>query len=80
MNEDRAKLGVHISNVKNNLHTLQKTRILNYRRDVLALFKARVEVNSEQHAKQKCTLLEKFIRAFDVEGDGMFINSVSNEE
>jgi methyl coenzyme M reductase subunit C len=79
-NIDRAKLEVHLNNVKNNLHTLQKTRLLNYRHNVLALFKARIAVNEEQHAKQKCTLLENFIRGFDVEGGGIFINSVNNEK
>jgi hypothetical protein len=44
------------------------------------MFKATVAVNSDQHAKQKCTLLKKFIQGFGVEGVGIFINSVKNEE
>jgi hypothetical protein len=57
-NKDRTKPGVHLNNVKNKLHTLQKTHRFNYRRNVLTLFKAAVAVNSEQRAEQKCTLLE----------------------
>ena len=65
-NKGRAKSGVHLNNVKNNLHTLQKTYRLNYRRNVLT-FNVTVAVNSEERVKEKCTLLEKFIQCFGVE-------------
>jgi len=78
-NKDRVKSGVHLNNVKNNLHTLQKTHRLTDRRNILTLFKVTAAVNFEQHVK-KCTLVEKFIKYFGVEGGDICITSLNNEE